>query len=84
MTRVEFACDTMGDHLAPEIALIDTSVRMFKTVDEAIAFISECTECLNAPQVFQEAGIHPDGCSMDLLVQDQLLLDSPEFEMYRE
>jgi hypothetical protein len=82
--KVHYACDSKGDHQALTQQLIDTDVKKFNDIQEAITFATECTEVLNSRELLKEAGVSEEMLSADFLEEDQLLLDSPEFSKYRE
>jgi len=44
MIKVEFSCDSRGNHRAELIDCISSSVKEFATAEEAINFFNQCTE----------------------------------------
>jgi hypothetical protein len=78
-TRVVYACDTLGDHKAQFVKLIDTDERMLDTAEEALLFGTECTECLNLHELVDNLG--EENAKILLSAKEEpLLLDYKEFE----
>jgi len=83
MITVHYSCDSLGDHKALTAKLIDSEVKEFPEINSAIKFATECTECLNYKELLKEAGVSEEMLSTGLYEED-LLLDSVEFNRYRE
>ena len=81
--QVHYGCDSKGDHKALTQQLIDSDVRKFKDLSEALSFASECTECLNYKALLKEAGVSEEMLRTDFQ-EENLLLDSVECSRYRE
>ena len=83
MIKVHYSCDSVGDHKALTPQLIDSETKEFPEIGDAIKFATECTECLNYKELLKEAGVSEEMLSAGLYEED-LLLDSVEFNRYRE
>lgn len=81
--RVHYSCDSLGDHKALTHKLIDTEIKEFKHLNDAISFAAECTECLNYKEILKEAGVSEEMLRKDFHPEN-LMLDSFEFDRYRE
>lgn len=81
--KVVYACDTVGDHKAQFVKLIDTDSRSFETAEAALLFGRECTECLNLQTLVNQ--LSKD--AVDILLSstdEELLLNDAEFDHYSE
>lgn len=82
MVTVHYACDSVGNHKAETSQLIDADLKEFHTMDKAIRFAIECTECLNLNELLEKSGV-----SSSILREnphEDLLLNSENFIRYRE
>lgn len=81
--KVVYACDTLGDHKAQFVKLIDTDERMFNSDTEALLFGTECTECLNLHELVDNLG--EEAVKILLSTKEEpLLLDYKEFDHYSD
>lgn len=79
---VHFSCDIVGDHKAMTQQLIDTDIKTFKYMSDAITFAIECTECTNYSELLQKAGVSEDMAKSEL--KEELLINRKEFIRYKE
>jgi len=82
MIEVHYSCDILGDHKAFTQKLIDTEIKKFKYLSDALTFASECTECINYSALLQKAGVSEEMSKATL--EEGLLLDSEEYSRYKE
>lgn len=79
---VHFSCDIVGDHKAMTQQLIDTDIKTFKYMSDAITFAMECTECENFSELLQKAGVPEEMAKAEL--KEELLIDKENFIRYKE
>lgn len=51
--EVEFACDGDGDHTAPIHECVDSRIRTFKGLKEALSFINKCSQVYNLDKILE-------------------------------
>ena len=80
--EVHYSCDIMGDHKALTQQLIDTDIKKFKYMSDAIMFAIECTECTNYSALLKQAGVPEEMAKAEL--KEELLINRDEFIRYKE
>ena len=80
--EVHYSCDIVGDHKAMTQQLIDTEVKTFKYMSDAVMFAIECTECTNYSELLEKAGVSEEMAKSEL--REDLLIDKEEFIRYKE
>jgi len=80
--EVHYSCDIAGDHKAMTQQLIDTDIKKFKYMSDAVMFAIECTECSNYSELLQKAGVSEDMAKSEL--KEELLINKDEFIRYKE
>tara|TARA_B110000259_G_scaffold181223_1_gene222934 strand:- start:7218 stop:7436 length:219 start_codon:yes stop_codon:yes gene_type:complete len=72
----------VGNHKAATQQLIDTDIKKFKYMSDAIMFAIECTECANYSELLQKAGVSESMANSEL--NEELLINKKEFIRYKE
>lgn len=80
--EVHYSCDIAGDHKALTQQLIDTDIKKFTYMSDAIMFAIECTECSNYSELLEKAGVPEDMAKSEL--KEELLINKDEFIRYKE
>ena len=80
--NVHYSCDITGNHKALTQQLIDTDIKKFTHMSDAIIFAIECTECSNYKDLLKKASVPEDMAKASL--QEKLLIDREEFVRYKE
>jgi hypothetical protein len=80
--EVHYSCDIVGNHKALTQQLIDTDIKKFTYMSDAIMFAIECTECINYSELLEKAGVSEDMAKSEL--REELLINRKEFIRYKE
>jgi hypothetical protein len=83
MIKVYYGCDYLGDHRALTVNIIDVDFKTFSTLESALKFAIECTECLNLRELLKKQGISEAFLDQNLHKED-LLLNFDNFVRYKD